>query len=327
MIWNAKVLLQEFNIKDENKMLFEPYTQISENLSSFEMLGEVICDGREKPPLRPDHVFEVEQHVLHNVKMEGDRPTDNCNISGICKLASGEFLLMDNCNLKIKRLNSNYKVTSSCDVPEYPLDLCVVGDREAAVTVNIDSENRHEIHLFRVRSWGLVKTRSIKLNYQCRGLAHHSGNLYITTYTSLHVYNISSGQGRQLYSDETGKYTVYRCAVSPDGSRIYITNYLHHQLITLNKDGTKLSTLTHPELQFPWDVHVTSLGHVFVGCYILNTVVQVMGMKDGTRTVKPLTGKKEKLAGPIALCFNSSTNTLVVGLFKNDNIVELELKH
>jgi len=325
MIWNAKVLLQKLNIKDKNKMLFEPYTQIAENLSSFEMLGEVICDGREKPPLRPDHVFEVEKHVLHNVKMEGD--TDNCNISGLCKLASGEFLLIDNYNLKIKRLNSNYKVTSSCDVPEHPQDVCVVGEREAAVTVNKSSENRHEIHLFRVRSGGLMKTRTIKLQHRCIELAHHSGNLYITTDTSLHVYNISSGQGRQLYSDETGEYTVFRCAVSTDGSRIFITNITHDQLITLNKDGTKLSTLTHPELQDPWDAHVTSLGHMFVSCGVLNTVVQVVGMKDGTQTVKPLTGKKEKLAGPRALCFNSSTNTLVVGLFENDNIVELQLKH
>jgi len=325
MIWNAKVLLQEFDIKDENKMLFEPYTQIAENLSSFKMLGEVICDGREKLPLRPDRVFEVEEHVLHNVKLKGD--TRSCNITGLCKLASGEFLLIDNYNLKIKRLNSNYKVTFSCDVPEHPQDVCVVGDREAAVTVNKKSENRHEIHLFRLRSEGLVKTRSIDLQYQCCSLAHHSGNLYITTHTSLHVYNISSGQYRQLYSDETGKYTVYRCAVSPDGSRIFITNATNHQLITLNKDGTKLSTLTHPEIQGPWDVHVTSLGHMFVSCGGLNTVVQVVGMKDGRQTVKPLAGEKENLAEPMALCFNSSTNTLVVGLRNNDNIAELQLKH
>ena len=324
-IWNAKVLLQEFNIKDDYNMLFEPYKEIAENLSSFKMLGEVISDIREKPLPSPDQVFKVEEHVLHNVKMVGD--TRTCCISSMCQLASGEFLLIDNHNSKIKRLNSKYKVTSSCDVPEHPRLVCVVEEREAAVAVNNISKKRHEIHLFRIRSGGLMKTRIIDLSYQCRGLAHHSRNLYITTNTSLHVYNISSGQGRQLYSDETAEYTVYRCAVSPDGSRIYITNYSHHQLITLNKDGTKLSTLTHPELQDPRDVHVTSRGHMFVSCFDVNTVVQVVGMKDGTQTVKPLTGKKEKLAGPRALCFNSSTNTLVVGLFENDNIVELQLKH
>ena len=172
-----------------------------------------------------------------------------------------------------------------------------------------------------------MKTRSIDLQYQCCSLAHHSDNLYITTHTSLHVYNISSGQGRQLYSDETGVCTVYRCAVSPDGSQVFITNYSHHQLITLNKDGTKLSTFTHPELQDPVAVHVTSLDHEFVSCLALNTVVQAVGMKDGTRTIKPLAGKKEKLAEPIALCFNSSTDSLVVSLGQNDKIVELQLKH
>jgi len=167
--------------------------------------------------------------------------------------------------------------------------------------------------------------KTIKLQQTCRGLAHHGGHLYVTTGTALHVYDMmAGGQSRQLYSDETGMYTVTRCAVSPDRSRIYITNYACHQLIILNKDGTTLSTLTHSELQYPVNPHVTAQGHVFVICDDLYTVVQVTE-KNNQQTVTTLAGKNNGLTVPRSLCFISN-NLLLVGQRDDDNIVELKLK-
>jgi len=323
VIWKANVLLQEINNKDDYKMSFQPFTGITEYVSSLEMLGEVICEGGEKPLLDPGCSFEVEKHVLHNVKVADDKSI--CYITGIYTLGSGEFLLADRYNSKLKLFDSSFKVISTCDVPQYLNRVCLTGEREVAAAINNNNEDRHEIHFFRVRAGRLLMSRTIKLQYGCIGIAHHSGDLYITTGTALHVYNISGAKSRQLYSVQSGGYTVCGCAVSPDGSRVFITNQTHNKLITLNKDGTKLSTLTHPELQGPVAVHVTSLGHVFVSCCSLGTVVQVVGMKDGKQTVKTLAGLKERLNIPMSVYFNSCNNTLVVGQAKN-NIVELQLK-
>ncbi|KAH3894965.1 hypothetical protein DPMN_019125 [Dreissena polymorpha] len=42
---------------------------------------------------------------------------------------------------------------------------------------------------------------------------------------------------------------VYKCAVSPTGDRLYITNpYYQHTLLTLARDGTLLATLTDPAI-------------------------------------------------------------------------------
>jgi len=324
VIWKAKVLLKEINNKDHYTMSFQHFTGITENLSSLEVLGVVICEGGEKPLPGPDRAFYVDKHVPHNVKVADDE--EICNIQGICRLTSGEFILSDNFNSKLKLLDISYKVISTCDVPQYPDAVCLIGEREAAVAIDNKDEDRHEIHIFRVRSRRLLKTRTIKLQHDCTGIDHQSGDLYIATGTSLHVYNISGAQDRQLYSDQTEEYTVSRCAVSADGSRIFITNQTNHQLITLNKDGTKLSTITHLDLQDPVAVHVTPLGHLFVSCFRLGTVVQVVGMKDGKQTVKSLAGQKEGLNEPIAVFYNSSNNTLVVGQYENDNIVEIQLK-
>jgi len=320
VIFNAQLLLQTIANKDDFKITFQSSKGTTEYLSSLEMLGEVICEGGEKPLPGPEHVFEVEKHILHNVKVADDK--NCCGITGICRLANGEFLLSDNANSKLKLLNSSYQVMSTSNVPDRPQDVCSTGQREAAVAVN-DGEDRHEILLVRVKAGKIEQMRTIKCQHWCVGLAHHGGHLYVTTCTSLHVYNIAGGQGRQLYSDETGKYTVNRCAVSPDGSRIYITNVTNHQLIILNKDGTKLSTLTHPDLHNPATPRVTSQGHVFVRCCELNTVVQVTE-KNNQQTVTTLAGKNNGLTEPWSLCFNSNYS-LVVGEM-NDNIVELKLK-
>jgi len=320
VIFNAQLLLQTIANKDDFKMTFQPFKGITEYLSSIEMLGEVICEGGEKPLPRPDHVFEVEKHVLHNVKVEDDKHT--CYITGICRLANGEFLLSDINNLKLKLLNSSYQVMSTSDIPNWPQDLCSTGQREAAVTVD-DTKDRHEILLVRVKAGKIEHMRTIKLHHSSAGLAHHDDHLYVTTCTALHVYDMAGGQGRQLYSDETGQDTVTRCAVSSDGSRIYITNFTH-QLITLNKDGTTLSTLTHPDMHNPATPHVTAQGHVFVTCWERNTVVQVTE-KNNQQTVTTLAGANNGLTEPWSLCFYSNTS-LLVGQCDNDNIVELKLK-
>ena len=184
---------------------------------------------------------------------------------------------------------------------------------------------RHEILLVRVKAGKIEQMRTIKLQHGCVGLAHRGGHLYISDWTALHVYDMASGQSRQLYIDWTGEYTVTSSAVSLDGSQIYITNRYNHQLITLNKDGTKLSTLTHPELQYPTHVRITPQGHMFVSCADLGTVVQVV-TRDGKKTVKTLAGTRNYLTKPVSLYFISSNNMLVVGQFGNNNIVELRLK-
>ena len=212
---------------------------------------------------------------------------------------------------------------STSNAPDWPQDVCSTGQREAAVAVN-DGEDRHEILLVRVNAWKIEQMRTIKCQHWCVGLAHYDGQQYVTTCTALHVYDMADDQGRQLYSDETGKYTVNRCAVSSDGSRIYITNYSNHQLITLDKDGTKVSTLTHPDLHNPATPYVTSQGHVFIRCRDLNTVVQV-AEKNNQQTVTTLAGKNNGLTSPYSLFFNRN-DSLVVGQIDDDNIVELKLK-
>jgi len=206
-------------------MTVQPFKEITQYMSSLELLGEVVCEGGEKPLPGPDHLFEVEKHVLHNVKVADDKHT--CGITGICRLVNEEFLLSDGRHSKLKLLNRSYQIISTGDVPDWPEDVCRTGQREAAVAVD-DEEDRHKILLVCVKAGKIEHIRTIKCQHLCVGLAHHGGHLYIAAENALYVYDMAGGQGRQLYSDDTGQDTVYKCAVSPDGSRIYITNNTNH---------------------------------------------------------------------------------------------------
>ncbi|KAH3892485.1 hypothetical protein DPMN_016603 [Dreissena polymorpha] len=59
-------------------------------------------------------------------------------------------------------------------------------------------------------------------------------------------------------------HSVFKCAASPTGDRIYVINSSQKKLLTLSTDGTLISTFTDFALQNPFGVHVTPAGQVLV---------------------------------------------------------------
>ncbi|KAH3739390.1 hypothetical protein DPMN_046042 [Dreissena polymorpha] len=63
--------------------------------------------------------------------------------------------------------------------------------------------------------------------------------------------------------------------MSPSGDRIFVTNYTHHKVLTLARDGTILCTCTDPDLQSPNGIHVTAQEQVLVCGADSNTILQL----------------------------------------------------
>ncbi|KAH3737711.1 hypothetical protein DPMN_044304 [Dreissena polymorpha] len=61
---------------------------------------------------------------------------------------------------------------------------------------------------------------------------------------------------KKIYEDSSDACTVYKCAISPDGTRIYVTDNSHDSLLTLSLDGTVQSTLDDYAHRDPIGVHV-----------------------------------------------------------------------
>ncbi|KAH3895095.1 hypothetical protein DPMN_019255 [Dreissena polymorpha] len=142
-------------------------------------------------------VFNVQSNTAHNVRIPSDK--DVCYINGICVLPNGQVLVVDWNNQNVKLLNQQYQVVSHWDVNARPLDICLITPSEVAVAVN--TSNIHEVQFITVNQGKLVSGRKFQLQHECRGIAHHQGDLFVTSGQKIFKYTLNGKLICILYSD------------------------------------------------------------------------------------------------------------------------------
>ncbi|XP_052230458.1 uncharacterized protein LOC127844361 isoform X2 [Dreissena polymorpha] len=184
---------------------------------------------------------------------------ERCMISAICVLPDGHILILDTNNNKVKLLDQQYQVVSHCGVSDGPIEMCHITPGEVALTV--DYRETHEVQFITVITDQIITGRTIQLQHACIGIAHHQGDLFITSKTALYKYSLSGNHISKLYEDES----VWKCAVSPRGDKLYIINRNENMLLTLNRNAIVLAPFRDPELKRIGSVHVPHTGQVLVG--------------------------------------------------------------
>ncbi|KAH3846414.1 hypothetical protein DPMN_088715 [Dreissena polymorpha] len=116
-------------------------------------------------------------------------------------------------------------------------------------------------------------------------------------------------------------FLVYKCAVSTDGSRLYVTNRSNHKLLTLSVDGTVLSSLEDPALLNPIGVHVSEAGQLLVCGEGSNNLVQV----DSERGMVTLASEENGLHYPYSVYYSERTSRLIVAQ-NSKNILVIKTK-
>ncbi|KAH3728946.1 hypothetical protein DPMN_054909 [Dreissena polymorpha] len=113
-------------------------------------------------------------------------------------------------------------------------------------------------------------------------------------------------------------FTVYKCAVSPTGDKLYIINNNQHKLLTLARDGSVLATFTDHALDNPNGLHVTPAGQVLVSGWGSNTIIQVDS--EGKRKLATL-AMEDEVVKPWSVCYNRHTASIIVGLYNKSSII------
>ncbi|KAH3825115.1 hypothetical protein DPMN_126988 [Dreissena polymorpha] len=114
-------------------------------------------------------------------------------------------------------------------------------------------------------------------------------------------------------------FAVWKCAVSPTGDRLYITDNWHDKLLTLAREGTLLATYTDPALWRPVGLHVTPAGQVLVCGAWSDTVLQV-GWK-GKSKLATLATREDGVSDPESVYYSSTTSSIIVGQRWDNNIL------
>ncbi|KAH3777970.1 hypothetical protein DPMN_179421 [Dreissena polymorpha] len=193
-------------LQNELTQFYSTIQKIGDNKELY-LIATIKCENKIQQALtvlgKADHVFTVQGMSVHNVKIQRDLHT--CHITGCCVLSEEQVLIVDNSNNKVKLLNEQYQVVSHCCVTAKPLDVCQITPSEVAVTVD-DGSTTHEIQFITVINSQLVIGRKFQLKHECTGIAHHDGDLFVTSGRELYKYSLSGKGGCMLYHDHVQFY-------------------------------------------------------------------------------------------------------------------------
>ncbi|XP_053385892.1 uncharacterized protein LOC123538583 isoform X2 [Mercenaria mercenaria] len=287
----------------------------SKDLKSFKTLGSDSDVAGPKTSLNNPQVWSVDSLQIFNT-IRGEEEKLHCIILGCCYLPTGEILLADWRNRRLKKLNDFYETISVCDLPNRHRDVCYCGNNEAVVAM--DDMN---LQFVDVRG-SMSLSRAVKTDHCCRGLACFGNQLYVIDVAFVFLYSIDGIKQRVLYTHRSGNQEFWHIAVSDDGSRIYITDY-HTGLHTIDSSGNHLYTFTDQELRGATGVCIDGEGHVLVSGALSENVLQISS--DGKQKLGIVANKFDNALHVRTLCFDRRNATLLVAGFE-DSIAVVKLK-
>ncbi|XP_052258861.1 uncharacterized protein LOC127863388 [Dreissena polymorpha] len=308
--------IQELSGKPGISLSLQVNTNIEKYLSELHGLGIIIHTDL-VTSYRALSVIGKTEFSVHS-----NDDTYLCSISGVCFLPDSQIVLTDYSNASLKLLNQKYEVISRTPLVTHAHDICHVCPSEVAITLN--KQATHEVQLFTVDKGRLIKGRTYRLEHQCIGISHLLGELYITSGSALYKYSLRGELIKKLYEDISHEYSVLKCALSHNGDRIFVTDRGNNKLLTLAKDGDVLFTFSDPDMQVPWNVHVSAAGHILVCGYESRTVIQVDSR--GRRKIATLARDEDGLIEPKSVFYNTYTNSVIVGQSNNLKIIVFDVK-
>lgn len=118
-------------------------------------------------------------------------------------------------------------------------------------------------------------------------------------------------------------HTVYKCALSPSGDKIYVTDLSNHKILTLDRDGKKLQRpFCHPQLQGPSGITVTNAGQLIACGWGSNIVIQLE--TEGKTMLAVLAAHSDGVRFPFSINYNSGTDIIYVVQRGNKNMLVIK---
>ena len=263
------------------------------------------------------------------VRMKGDNTEPS--ITGCVCLPSGQLVLCDCVNNKIKLLSSVLSVEDCIDLQgRAPWDISILSCRKVVITLPWE----HELHFMKV-ALKLQLRHVIKLDKECRCVCVVAGEIYVSCFGC----GGNDGEVRVMTIDGIVKKTIAApieqqssytfspplyLTVSAGTGRIYAADYDCATLICLSVDGSIIYRYSDPELIFPNGVYVDAADNVTV-CGRASDNVQLIS-PNGKKIRTLITGK-DGIKDPYSVTYRATDSSLFVGCLEDDKLHVFKLSH
>ena len=207
--------------------------------SSAGAVGTTAQQGRPRPSAQQASLGQTQATPIgtFNVKTKEDKKS--CYIRGIAVTQSGQRLLVDQYNQKVKLFTQDMRFLSSVTVPGDSWDITMVNDREAVVTVG-----RYLVFL-EVTDRQLMVKRRIPLSFTSLGITYSKDKLIVTDSKTIHALDLRGTElwsvGQSLFQD-----AWYVCSNS-DGRWVAVTVYSKNTITLLDVNNGAVITSTQLE--------------------------------------------------------------------------------
>ncbi|XP_052818293.1 uncharacterized protein LOC128244319 [Mya arenaria] len=254
-----------------------------------------------------------------DIHVRAPQDQDTCFISGIALLSHGLFLLTDHGNSCAKLVDAITRaVTSRLELPVQPYDVCALPGDQAAVTL----PDKSMIQLLSTKEGQLSRGKEIKVSSWCRGIAYYNNRLYVS-YVFTPRIEVMKLDGHILCTFQTvdGRQTfqrpIYPTVSASTPPTLYVSDYTAHTVLQLSLDGKVLREYSDKKLKHPASVVTVGPGQLLVCGYDGHNVM-LLTERDGK--MEEILGRKDGLTYSYSVSFCPHTNTVVVGMSRNDSL-------
>ena len=315
-------------ITDEiTKEVYQPHISFECNpaiaITGDQDLGIVKCHTTRIPQQKGFDEMSVTARNQVNVKVPSDA-RDAC-ITGSAFFQSGQLILCDCNNKKLKLLDENLQMKESIDVPGEPWDVAPVNQHQVIVTFPW----QHYVQFIQVTP-SLALGHTVDLGTDCRGVTVSRESIYISflksTEGKIGIYDLTGKKKRIIdpYNGKDGKVLIkkpFYLAVSND-EKIFVSGVDALSSIPtvycLESSGNVLYSVSNPLFKDCSGISVDENENLLV-CDLGSHKVFLI-TKDGKEVREFLTGK-DGILDPYTVSFRRSDGTLVVGGYHNNLLV------
>ena len=301
------------NEAKETEIIFEKNAKLVQLLTEIDSLGSVKrSSARKNQTSRRKTLLDgkIQSQKQVNIMMSDD--SSRAWITGIAVMPTGEAVLCDYYNVKLKLLDSSDAITTSLKLNNQPYDASAVDDKTVIITLPGSNQLQY-IQVFPQ----LAQGRVLKLEKKCWGVHVTCGKLFTTCHNNLRQgeVRILDLDGNLLGVNRDGSFLFtlpYHITVGPSGQKLFVSDFGKNTVTCMTMDNRAIYQYRDDEMKVPKGVYCDSGDNILV-CGESSNNIQLItadGKKHGT-----LASSKDGLVRPItSLSYRQSDDTLIVGM-------------